>query len=744
MNLKKITAAMTALSMLCGFSAFPASAEGETTESTESTVLTETEDNGTIAAANELAVNTTIQGNSSTSSDKDYYKIVLEEDGKLSFTFTAIETLTTSTSRTYWTLSLYDENGLFSESYNINGAQLTYNLNGMGLNAGTYYVSIAAGSYYYSDQTYTLTANFDTETEWESENNGTLAASDTITPNTPINGNSYAKEEVDYYKLTLTEDAALDVTFTVAELISSTSTYWTVTLYAGEGAEETIHSLNITGNAITHQMNTVGLSAGTYYLKVQADDYYFSSCNYTLTAKTTTGLSIESEDNDSISNADVLPLSAAFTANIQNTSDMDYFAVELTEDTALSCKFSIADPISTSASYKYWTVSLIDVNSTVLESYDIPGNTTSFELPSIGLDAGTYYVQVKPYSSYYWSDAAYTLTVSADTETEWEGEDNDSMANADELTLGIGMNSLLHLSDDVDYFKFTLTEQSGVAFSLDPSVIVSDSTSRTYWNVTICGEDGNAVASFNVTANTIKNHFTTLGLDAGTYYVRVQKDSYYTNTQYLLTAALVDELWEGESNNTMSTADELAPNTPINGRIHASKGIDYYKVSFDKAGTLNVSFVIEPDSSNTSEYWQLTLMDENGTSLLTKAISGENATVTLDEYEVSAGTYYIQVANDSYYYWTTQYTLTANYEESSVVLGDVNEDALVDASDAAAILVAAAKLGSGAESGLSESQTAAADVNGDGAIDAMDAAAILSYAAAVGSGNADAKLEDFI
>ena len=39
MNIKKLTATVTALAMLCGFSVLPASAEGETTEST---VLTET------------------------------------------------------------------------------------------------------------------------------------------------------------------------------------------------------------------------------------------------------------------------------------------------------------------------------------------------------------------------------------------------------------------------------------------------------------------------------------------------------------------------------------------------------------------------------------------------------------------------------------------------------------------------------------------------------------------------------
>lgn len=67
-------------------------------------------------------------------------------------------------------------------------------------------------------------------------------------------------------------------------------------------------------------------------------------------------------------------------------------------------------------------------------------------------------------------------------------------------------------------------------------------------------------------------------------------------------------------------------------------------------------------------------------------------------------------------------------------LGDVNGDNLVNASDAAIVLIAAANIGAGTDSGLTETQKTAADINSDTQINASDAAVILIYAAAVGAG----------
>ena len=76
-------------------------------------------------------------------------------------------------------------------------------------------------------------------------------------------------------------------------------------------------------------------------------------------------------------------------------------------------------------------------------------------------------------------------------------------------------------------------------------------------------------------------------------------------------------------------------------------------------------------------------------------------------------------------------------------LGDINGDTVMNASDAARILIAAAKIGAGDSAGLATDQKTAADVNSDGSINASDAAIILIYAAAIGAGQ-DVNLNDFV
>ena len=82
-------------------------------------------------------------------------------------------------------------------------------------------------------------------------------------------------------------------------------------------------------------------------------------------------------------------------------------------------------------------------------------------------------------------------------------------------------------------------------------------------------------------------------------------------------------------------------------------------------------------------------------------------------------------------------------EQPAVVTGELNGDGTINASDAAVILIAAAAIGAGQDSGLTEAQKTAADVNCDGICNASDAAIVLIYAAAVGAGQ-DVKLSDFI
>ncbi len=85
----------------------------------------------------------------------------------------------------------------------------------------------------------------------------------------------------------------------------------------------------------------------------------------------------------------------------------------------------------------------------------------------------------------------------------------------------------------------------------------------------------------------------------------------------------------------------------------------------------------------------------------------------------------------------TEGNLHLNYVYTPVALGNLNDDALINASDAAAVLMAAANEGVTGVNDLTARQQAAADINTDGICNAVDAALILHYAAYTGSGGTE-------
>ncbi len=80
---------------------------------------------------------------------------------------------------------------------------------------------------------------------------------------------------------------------------------------------------------------------------------------------------------------------------------------------------------------------------------------------------------------------------------------------------------------------------------------------------------------------------------------------------------------------------------------------------------------------------------------------------------------------------------------SDRMLGDINDDKMIDAVDASSILAAYAKISSNMESGLSDDQLAAADVDGNKKVDAVDASNVLGYYAFI-SGTGTGTLNEFV
>ena len=87
--------------------------------------------------------------------------------------------------------------------------------------------------------------------------------------------------------------------------------------------------------------------------------------------------------------------------------------------------------------------------------------------------------------------------------------------------------------------------------------------------------------------------------------------------------------------------------------------------------------------------------------------------------------------------------VTAKYIDAELLLGDLDGNEQINASDAAQVLIACAEMGAGYTDVLTETEATAADVDGNGEINAGDATIILQYAAYAGAGGTDS-FPDFV
>ena len=127
------------------------------------------------------------------------------------------------------------------------------------------------------------------------------------------------------------------------------------------------------------------------------------------------------------------------------------------------------------------------------------------------------------------------------------------------------------------------------------------------------------------------------------------------------------------------------------------------------------------------------IVSSNG---LVTALSGGTAIITVydQQYNAVQFTVNVQAPTEPPTEPMTDPTEPPTEPEKELPLGDVNDDSMINASDAAQILIAAASIGAGGSYGLTDAQTTAADVNFDKTVNASDAATVLIYAAYVGAG----------
>ena len=248
-----------------------------------------------------------------------------------------------------------------------------------------------------------------------------------------------------------------------------------------------------------------------------------------------------------------------------------------------------------------------------------------------------------------------------------EIENNNSVDTATEISVNTNVSGNLSSTSDVDWYKFTV-EKDGY-FYVDFQHELVDSSSA-YWQIRLYDSsgvnfiDGNN-SYFSVVGNS-NNVTNTFGVNAGTYYIKLN-DYYYSSVNYTLNVKFTPSSdWETENNNEKNNADEISVNKTYNGSFSTDGDVDWYKFTTSETGYFYVDFQHELVDSS-SAYWQIRLYDSSGVNFIDGnnsyfSVVGNSNNVT-NTFGVNAGTYYIKL-ND-YYYSGVNYTLNVKFASAS-------------------------------------------------------------------------------
>jgi len=481
-----------------------------------------------------------VSGSLSATTNLHWYKITLTGNSAAEFIIQTDNVLSIST----LTLYVIDDNpSNIRNELNLHGNPYgKFNINDLA--AGTYYMRVARWENYNSG-TYTLSYKVTTP-EWpdDPEPNNTWDQAVELENNSSVTGHLGFwyfplddRDEVDWYKITLTGNSAAEFTIQTDGVLMIHDLY----LYAADGDTIAPWRRNEKwGRTYYVEFNINDLAAGTYYLRVARWENY--NCGtYTLSYKVTMPeWPDDPEPNDTWDKAVELEHNSTVTGHLgfwhlgyggerDDVDNFDWYKFTLTGNSASEFIIQTDGVLMIHDLYLYAADGDTIAPWIRNEKW---GRTYYIEFNINDLAAGTYYLRVWR-SNYY---GAYTLSFKVTT-PEWpdDPEPNDTWDQAVELehnSTVTGHLGFWHLGyggerddvDNFDWYKFTLTGNSAVEFTIQSDSVLIIHDLYLYAAINNTTEPWKRNEKWG---RTYYVEFNINDLEAGTYYLRVWRSNYY-------------------------------------------------------------------------------------------------------------------------------------------------------------------------------------------------------------------------
>ncbi|MEO8147412.1 MAG: T9SS type A sorting domain-containing protein [Bacteroidia bacterium] len=485
----------------------------------------------------------------------------------------------------------------------------------------------------------------------ESEPNNAWNQADVITLGATGTGACTATGDEDWWRVTSTVDGQLTVNFT-----STNGIYLNCQVFDTLG---TVY-LNGTFTNGSNVVNFDGLAAGTYYIRLYAYNANESPSYSFVPTWTTPAQTIDVEPNDVRNQAKVLPLNGSVTGHVgyyyYNKRDtMDWWKVTTNKDGHLYYTL-------TSNNGQYIYAQLFDNDGVTYLSGSYTNGTSTFNYD--GLAVGTYYIRIFGYNTNGFSP--YNLSDSLGLPPNIiDVEPNGTAAQA--LNINVGDSTVGHVGyyynhyrDTLDWYKVTTTLDGQLNYSMT-------SNNGQYVYLQLFDNDGVTYLSGGGYTNGTAT-FTTNGLAAGTYYLRINAydQNGFIPYKIKVTQTLPPVTIDVEPNGTKSSAKTINPNDSITGHIsyyynHGRDTIDFRKVTINSNGKLEWTI-----SSLNGYYLYAQLFDNDAVTYI--AGNYTNGTTTFSADGLAPGTYYLRVVaydinSQVPYYLKTKFTPAGNDPE---------------------------------------------------------------------------------
>jgi murein DD-endopeptidase MepM/ murein hydrolase activator NlpD len=422
-----------------------------------------------------------------------------------------------------------------------------------------------------------------------------------------------ATDADDYFKFTT--NGATHLTANLTGLSGDADLY----LLNSSGAEAHSYNFGVTPETI----DVAILAAGTYYVRVHAYNNAATTYSLGLTAAPVGAPPDLAGNTLAAARAAMLgSATTTFTDFVGPADTKDFYKFTTTGATSFALSLT---GLTADADVYLLNASGVDL------AHSLNVSTTSEYINVANLAAGTYYVEVVPYSTFATN---YSLAMSAAPVAAPPDLAGNTLATARAVTLSgtpTSYSDFAGPADTNDYYTFTTAGPTSFALSLTGLAADAD--------VSLLNSAGTEIAHSNNSGSTAEA-INVANLAAGTYYVQVHPYlSAATNYSLGLSAAPVAPPPPDLAGNTLATARAvtLGPTTSsYNDFVGPADTNDYYKFTTTAATHLALHLTGLTDDAD------VYLLNAGGTEVAHSYNFG-SAPEAIDVASLAAGTYYVQV-----------------------------------------------------------------------------------------------------